>query len=294
MPPARLGGSDQAARVASAAAPAEAPGPGPQRDSSRSGDATRQLERYRVGRVLFAGDAAHIHPPLGDQGLNLGTQDAFDLGWNPAAAVQDRRRPVCWTATTPNGIRSGPRYRTTHRRSGCRARPSPDEDLAALRGTFVDLLRLPDTHRHLAVLMSGLSLRHELSGKHPLTGQRVPDTDLVTAAGPPGCRCCSSPDTRSCSTWPTQCRPPPPAASRSRPRHLRRRPGRRCPARPSRRVRLLGRGHLRRPRRHPHEDAPSRVTRARPCARAAPLRTARAAGRGAWWSAAAIRPPARR
>ncbi|MBC9000332.1 FAD-dependent monooxygenase, partial [Pseudomonas sp. N40(2020)] len=54
---------------------------------SRFGDATRQAERYRVGRVLLAGDAAHIHPPTGGQGMNLGVQDAFNLGWKLAAAV---------------------------------------------------------------------------------------------------------------------------------------------------------------------------------------------------------------
>jgi 2-polyprenyl-6-methoxyphenol hydroxylase-like FAD-dependent oxidoreductase len=153
-------------------------------NSSRFSDATRQLEHYRVGRVLFAGDAAHIHPPLGGQGLNLGVQDAFNLGWKLAAAVQGR---------APSGLldsyhaeRHPVAAQVLHHTSAQRvlAQPNPSEDVAALRDIFTDLLRLPDTNRHLAGLMSGLSLRYELPGEHPLTGRRIPDVDLVTQAGP--------------------------------------------------------------------------------------------------------------
>ena len=80
---------------------------------SRFGDATRLAERYRVGRVLLAGDAAHIHPPAGGQGLNLGLQDAFNLGWKLAAEVDGWARRGCWTATTPNGARWRPTCWTT-------------------------------------------------------------------------------------------------------------------------------------------------------------------------------------
>jgi 2-polyprenyl-6-methoxyphenol hydroxylase-like FAD-dependent oxidoreductase len=153
-------------------------------NSSRFSDATRQLEHYRAGRVLFAGDAAHIHPPLGGQGLNLGMQDAFNLGWKLAAVVQDR---------APSGLldsyhaeRHPVAAQVLHHTSAQRvlADPDPSEDVAALRDLFIDLLRLPDTNRHIAGLVSGLSLRYELPGDHPLTGQRVPDADLVTEAGP--------------------------------------------------------------------------------------------------------------
>ncbi|MFE6177011.1 FAD-dependent oxidoreductase [Streptomyces sp. NPDC056464] len=152
-------------------------------NSSRFGDATRQLEQYRVGRVLFAGDAAHIHPPLGGQGLNLGIQDAFNLGWKLAAVIQDR---------APNGLldsyhteRHPVAAQVLHHTSAQRvlAGPNPSEDMTALRDIFTDLLRLPDTNRHLAGLMSGLSLRYALPGDHPLTGHRVPDTDLITESG---------------------------------------------------------------------------------------------------------------
>jgi 2-polyprenyl-6-methoxyphenol hydroxylase-like FAD-dependent oxidoreductase len=153
-------------------------------NSSRFTDATRQLEHYRAGRVLFAGDAAHIHPPLGGQGLNLGIQDAFNLGWKLAAAVQDR---------APSGLldsyhaeRHPVGAQVLHHTSAQRvlAEPNPSEDMAALRDIFIQLLRLPDANRHIAGLMSGLSLRYALPGEHPLTGQRVPDADLVTEVGP--------------------------------------------------------------------------------------------------------------
>ena len=153
-------------------------------NSSRFTDATRQVEHYRVGRVLLAGDAAHIHAPLGGQGLNLGIQDAFNLGWKLAATIQGR---------APQGLldsyhaeRHPAGARVLHHTSAQRvlAEPDPGPDLAALRDIVTDLLRLPDTNRHIAGLMSGLSLRYELPGDHPLTGARMPDAELLTKAGP--------------------------------------------------------------------------------------------------------------
>ncbi|WP_214413030.1 FAD-dependent monooxygenase [Sphaerisporangium fuscum] len=146
--------------------------------SSRFTDATRQVERYREGRVLFAGDAAHIHPPYGGQGLNTGMQDAFNLGWKLAVTLQGR---------APDGLldtyhaeRHPVGARVLHHTSAQRVlfHPRPDGDVAALRDIFSDLLRLPDTNRHLAGLMSGLSLSYDLPGEHPLVGRRVPDISL--------------------------------------------------------------------------------------------------------------------
>lgn len=151
-------------------------------NSSRFTDATRQLEHYRAGRVLFAGDAAHIHPPLGGQGLNLGIQDAFNLGWKLAATIQDR---------APHGLldsyhaeRHPAGARVLHHTSAQRvlADPNPSEDVAALRDIFIDLLHLPDANRHLAGLMSGLSLSYQMPGDHRLTGHRMPDTELLVTA----------------------------------------------------------------------------------------------------------------
>lgn len=83
---------------------------------SRFGDATRLAERYRVGRVLLAGGAAHIHPPAGGQGLNLGVQDAVNLGWKLAAAVHGWAPEGCWTRTRPSAARSPPTSSTTRAR----------------------------------------------------------------------------------------------------------------------------------------------------------------------------------
>ncbi|WP_042381486.1 FAD-dependent monooxygenase [Streptacidiphilus melanogenes] len=152
-------------------------------NASRFSDATRQLEQYRAGRVLFAGDAAHIHPPLGGQGLNLGLQDAFNLGWKLAATLQGRAAQGLLdsyhTERHPVGAQ------VIHHTSAQRvlADPHPTKDVAALRDIVVDLLRLPDANRHIAGLMSGLSLHYPLPGDHPLTGHRLPDAELHTATG---------------------------------------------------------------------------------------------------------------
>ncbi|MFD8804385.1 FAD-dependent oxidoreductase [Streptomyces sp. NPDC059597] len=153
-------------------------------NASRFTDATRQVENYRAGRVLFAGDAAHIHPPLGGQGLNLGVQDAFNLGWKLAAVLQDRAPGDLLDSY--HAERHPVAAQVLHHTSAQRvlANPNPGEDVAALRDIVTDLLRLPDTNRHIAGLMSGLSLRYDLPGDHPLTGGRVPDADLVTGNGP--------------------------------------------------------------------------------------------------------------
>ena len=152
-------------------------------NASRFSDATRQLERYRAGeRVLFAGDAAHIHPPLGGQGLNTGVQDAFNLGWKLAATVQDRA--PAGLLDTYHAERHPAAARVLQHTSAQRvlANPKAGSDEAALAGIFTELMRLPDTNRYLAGLISGLSLAYDLPGDHPLTGRRVPDTDLVTAS----------------------------------------------------------------------------------------------------------------
>ncbi|MEY9912123.1 2-polyprenyl-6-methoxyphenol hydroxylase-like FAD-dependent oxidoreductase [Catenulispora sp. MAP12-49] len=151
-------------------------------NASRFTDATRQLEQYRLGRVLFAGDAAHIHPPLGGQGLNLGIQDAFNLGWKLAATVQDRAPEGLLDSyhAERHPVGAGVLHHTSAQR--VLAEPNPSPDVAALRDIFIDLLRLPDTNRHLAGLMSGLSLRYELPGEHRLTGERMVDAELNTGA----------------------------------------------------------------------------------------------------------------
>jgi len=145
--------------------------------ASRFNDATRQLEQYRHGRVLFAGDAAHIHPPLGGQGLNLGVQDAMNLGWKLAATVR---------GTAPSGLLDSyhaerhPAAERVLRHTAAQrvfTAPGRSENVEALREIVVDLMRLPDANRYFSGLLSGLGLEYP-------GARRVPDLDLTTASGP--------------------------------------------------------------------------------------------------------------
>ncbi|MGH3874081.1 MAG: FAD-dependent monooxygenase [Pseudonocardiaceae bacterium] len=149
--------------------------------ASRFSDATRQVEQYRVGRVLFAGDAAHIHSPLGGQGLNLGIQDAFNLGWKLAARLQ--RRAPAGLLDSYHTERHPVAARVLHHTRAQRvlADRRPTEDVVALRDIVMDLARLPDTNRYLAGLTSGLDVRYPMpdGDDHPLLGARMPDLDLV-------------------------------------------------------------------------------------------------------------------
>jgi 2-polyprenyl-6-methoxyphenol hydroxylase-like FAD-dependent oxidoreductase len=150
------------------------------REASRFSDAVRQVERYHEGRVFFAGDAAHIHLPVGGQGVNLRIQDAFNLGWKLAATVHE------WA---PDGLLDS--YHTERhpvaarvlrniRAQGVIINPSQDENLAALRDMFIDLLRLPEANRFIAGMMSGLDVQY------PDVGPRMIDLDLATRTARPG------------------------------------------------------------------------------------------------------------
>jgi 2-polyprenyl-6-methoxyphenol hydroxylase-like FAD-dependent oxidoreductase len=148
------------------------------RQASRFSDAVRQVEHYREGRVFFAGDAAHIHLPIGGQGVNLGIQDAFNLGWKLAATVRgwapDGLLDSYHTERHPVAARV---LRNT-RAQGVIANPSQDENLAAVRDMFIDLLRLPEANRFIAGMMSGLDVQY------PDVGPRIIDLDLTTQDGP--------------------------------------------------------------------------------------------------------------
>ncbi|TDW15762.1 FAD-dependent monooxygenase [Kribbella kalugense] len=140
-------------------------------NSSEFGDATRQLESYRYGRIFFAGDAAHIHPPFGGQGLNLGVQDAFNLGWKLAAAVHGAADLL----DTYQAERHPPAARVLRHTAAQRvlALPGAGEDIGDLRELVTDLVRLPDANRYLAGMMSGLD-----------APGRIPDLELVAEDGP--------------------------------------------------------------------------------------------------------------
>jgi 3-(3-hydroxy-phenyl)propionate hydroxylase len=150
--------------------------------TSRFTDNTRQAASYRKGRILLAGDAAHVHAPLGGQGLNTGVQDAVNLGWKLAHVVKK---------TSPQSLLDT--YHDERHPVGARvlqttmaqvALTSPGDRHQALRNTMTELLRMDEPRKRIAGMMSGLDIQYDLGEGHPLLGRRMPDLDLVTANGP--------------------------------------------------------------------------------------------------------------
>jgi 2-polyprenyl-6-methoxyphenol hydroxylase-like FAD-dependent oxidoreductase len=149
---------------------------------SRFTDMTRQAAAYRAGRVLLAGDSAHVHYPAGGQGLSLGVQDAVNLGWKLAQVVngtspeslldtyQDERHPVAARALQHTMAQT--------------ALQRPDERIQALADVVSELASMDEPRKRLAGIISGLDIHYDLGEGHPLLGRRVPDLDLVTADGP--------------------------------------------------------------------------------------------------------------
>jgi 2-polyprenyl-6-methoxyphenol hydroxylase-like FAD-dependent oxidoreductase len=153
--------------------------------ASRFSDASRQVEHYQVGRVFFAGDAAHIHLPAGGQGLNTGLQDAFNLGWKLAAQVQGRAPAGLLESYHTERHPVGARVLQNTRAQGLLMMLQGDEDGAALRRLFIDLMRLPDTNRYLSGMISGLDVQYAMPGADTsaLIGRRMLDLDLHTLTG---------------------------------------------------------------------------------------------------------------
>ena len=149
---------------------------------SRFTDMTRQASSYRKGRVLLAGDAAHIHSPVGGQGLNIGVQDAVNLGWKLAQVVQ-RRSPES-LLDTYHAERHPVAARVLRNTMAQVALLRTDDRTEALREVASELLGMDRPRRTLAAEMSGLAVRYHLGDGHPLVGRRMPDLDLETAAGP--------------------------------------------------------------------------------------------------------------
>ncbi|MET8380819.1 rifampin monooxygenase [Streptomyces microflavus] len=143
---------------------------------SRFGDATRQAERYRVGRALLAGDAAHIHPPTGGQGLNLGVQDAFNLGWKLAAEVNG------WA---PEGLLDS--YHTERHPVGARVLDNTRAQITllgtgpgatALREMFAKLMDFEEVNRYVTGMITAVDVRYDLGEGHELLGRRLRDLPL--------------------------------------------------------------------------------------------------------------------
>jgi 2-polyprenyl-6-methoxyphenol hydroxylase-like FAD-dependent oxidoreductase len=151
---------------------------------TRFSDASRQVAEYRHGRVLFAGDAAHIHSPIGGQGLNLGVQDAVNLGWKLGATVRGDAPAGLLDTYHAERHPVAARVLATARAQSLIMNPAPGTDAAALREIVADLARLPDANRHLAGLMSGLAIHYDLGDDHPLVGSRMVDLSLETREGP--------------------------------------------------------------------------------------------------------------
>ncbi|BCG88022.1 hypothetical protein MesoLj113c_41320 [Mesorhizobium sp. 113-3-9] len=149
---------------------------------SRFTDMTRQAATYRDRRVLLAGDAAHIHPPMGGQGLNIGVQDAVNLGWKLAQVVK-RILPES-LLDTYHAERHPVAARVLRNTMAQVALRRTDERTKALGDTMTELLGMEEPRKRIAAEMSGLGIRYDLGEGHPLLGRRMPDLDLVTARGP--------------------------------------------------------------------------------------------------------------
>jgi 2-polyprenyl-6-methoxyphenol hydroxylase-like FAD-dependent oxidoreductase len=148
---------------------------------SRFTDTARQAAAYRAGRVLLAGDAAHIHPPDGGQGLNIGAQDAVNLGWKLAQVVKGiAPEPLLDTYQAERHPIAARVLRTTMASVALRGR---DDRMQALADTIAEVLGLEQARKHFAGLMSGLDIRYDLGDGHPLVGRRMPDLELGTASG---------------------------------------------------------------------------------------------------------------
>jgi 2-polyprenyl-6-methoxyphenol hydroxylase-like FAD-dependent oxidoreductase len=149
---------------------------------SRFTDMTRQAASYRRGRVLLAGDAAHVHPPHGGQGLNTGVQDAVNLGWKLAQVVKQQSPEDLLDTYHAERHPVGARVlRTTNAQV---ALATPDERHQVLRDTMTELLTMDEPRKRTAGMLSGLDIHYDLGDGHPLLGRRMPDLDIGTAAGP--------------------------------------------------------------------------------------------------------------
>jgi flavin-dependent dehydrogenase len=149
---------------------------------SRFADMTRQAATYRDRRVLLAGDAAHVHAPDGGQGLQTGVQDAVNLGWKLAQVVKGRSPESL--LDTYHAERHPVAARVLRNTMASVALRHPDERTKALRDTMSELLGMDEPRKRFAAMMSGLDIHYDLGEGHPLLGRRMPDLDLVTAAGP--------------------------------------------------------------------------------------------------------------
>ena len=148
---------------------------------SRFTDMTRQAVSYRKGHVLLAGDAAHVHYPVGGQGLNIGVQDAVNLGWKLAQVVKGTSSASL--LDTYHAERHPVGARVLQNTMAQTALTRSDARIDALRDTLSELLRMDEPRKRFAAMISGLDVHYDLGEGHPLLGRRIPDLDLDTADG---------------------------------------------------------------------------------------------------------------
>lgn len=149
---------------------------------SRFTDASRQAVQYRSGRVLLAGDAAHVHPPQGGQGLNTGVQDAVNLGWKLGRVVRGMAPDTLLDSYQAERHPVG--ARVLHNTAAQVALGGPGERHQALRDTMGELLALDEPRRHLVAMVTGLDIAYAAEDdEHPMVGRRVPDVDLQLSDG---------------------------------------------------------------------------------------------------------------
>lgn len=148
---------------------------------SRFTDMTRQAASYRKGRVLLAGDAAHVHSPMGGQGLNLGVQDAVNLGWKLAQVVRGTSKERL--LDTYHSERHPVAARALRKTMAQTALSRGDERMEAVRESVAELMRMDEPRKRFAAMLTGLDVHYDLGEGHSLLGRRMPDLDVVTDAG---------------------------------------------------------------------------------------------------------------
>ncbi|EJC72738.1 FAD-dependent monooxygenase [Rhizobium hidalgonense] len=149
---------------------------------SRFTDMSRQATAYRKGRIFLAGDAAHVHSPVGGQGLNTGVQDAVNLGWKLAQVVKGISPASL--LDTYHAERHPVAARVLRTTMAQVALQRTDDRTEALRDIVLELLAMQEPRKKIAAEMSGLAIHYDLGEGHPLLGRRMPDLDLTTSDGP--------------------------------------------------------------------------------------------------------------
>jgi 2-polyprenyl-6-methoxyphenol hydroxylase-like FAD-dependent oxidoreductase len=168
---------DSARRVLGVDLPVEPPvGAGPHALRRIAGQNSRQADRYRAGNIFLVGDSAHVHSAMGGPGLNLGLQDAMNLGWKLAAAVNG------WASADLLDTYHSERYpvgeRVMMHSMSQTALFGPGPEIASLRTLFNELLQLPSMAEHMAHLLAGSDVRYDVGNEHPLAGRLAPDATL--------------------------------------------------------------------------------------------------------------------